>query len=619
MWSRWRCDLQDITLVFGQDRGRFYDLKKRAIDNLNCCGPFIKTVMTRCIHCTRCVRFLNEISGNYQIGVIGRGKDMEIGTFIKSYLFNELSGNIVDLCPVGALTSMPYAFVARSWELIRVNSIDVMDAIAASIRVDVVNNKVVRILPRLDENVNEEWISNKARYIYDCLSIQRLYFPKLKINNKLFSINWIIALELFLNYINNLFLISLEAVCGNFVDLETVFSLKYFFNSIGCSNIFFIDYINYSVDFRFLYLLNTSLIALEDSNLIILIGCNLRLEAPLILTRIRKKILTARNKIEIYSFGLNNNYLPVKNFGNSLKNFKLFLEGKLLSSVDILFNKFNLLNKIIFNQIPIFFYGMSVITRFDFLCIVKSFLFILSFFFVFVNFYWKFFNIIFTNLGLLSCFELGFLTKSRKISFKSKLVYLINADILDYNENNFIIYQGYFYNSSYIYYKSNIILPAAVYLEKSTSYINLEGRYRFTKKAITPFTHIHLDSDIIQVLSSLRITKFVKNFSIVENFFEVLLNFINIINYECLFFSSINSFFFKLRKKFWFSEPFINFFEDTINIFKNIYSKHKFLNTIFCRFLHNYYNSNIFCKNSKIMSISSHKNLQFLTSFQFKI
>jgi len=108
------CDLQDITLIFGQDRGRFYDLKKRAVDNLNCCGPHIKTIMTRCIHCTRCIRFLNEISGNYQIGIIGRGKNMEIGSFIKSYLFNELSGNIVDLCPVGALTSMPYAFVARS-------------------------------------------------------------------------------------------------------------------------------------------------------------------------------------------------------------------------------------------------------------------------------------------------------------------------------------------------------------------------------------------------------------------------------------------------------------------------------------------------------------------------
>jgi len=150
------CDLQDITLVFGADKGRFYDLNKRSVDNLNSCGPLIKTIMTRCIHCTRCVRFLNEVSGNFNLGLLGRGLVMEIGTFIENNLFNELSGNIIDLCTVGALTSMPYAFIARSWELIKVNSIDVIDALGSAIRVDIVNNKVVRILPRLDEVVNEE-------------------------------------------------------------------------------------------------------------------------------------------------------------------------------------------------------------------------------------------------------------------------------------------------------------------------------------------------------------------------------------------------------------------------------------------------------------------------------
>jgi NADH dehydrogenase/NADH:ubiquinone oxidoreductase subunit G len=151
------CDLQDITLVFGTDRGRFYDLKKRAIDNLNCGGPLIKTIMTRCIHCTRCVRFLNEIAGIFNLGVLGRGVNMEIGTFIKNVTFlSELTGNIIDLCPVGALTSMPYAFTARSWELEKINTIDIMDALGAAIRVDIVNNKIVRIVPRLDEAINEE-------------------------------------------------------------------------------------------------------------------------------------------------------------------------------------------------------------------------------------------------------------------------------------------------------------------------------------------------------------------------------------------------------------------------------------------------------------------------------
>jgi len=150
------CDLQDISLLFGGDRGRFYEATKRSVSNLNCCGPLIKTVMTRCIHCTRCVRFLNEVSDVFDLGVLGRGFSMEIGTYVENHWDHELSGNIIDLCPVGALTSMPYAFRARPWELATIESIDVLDALASTIRVDVANNSVVRILPALTEDINEE-------------------------------------------------------------------------------------------------------------------------------------------------------------------------------------------------------------------------------------------------------------------------------------------------------------------------------------------------------------------------------------------------------------------------------------------------------------------------------
>jgi NADH dehydrogenase/NADH:ubiquinone oxidoreductase subunit G len=150
------CDLQDISLAYGTDRGRFYEEYKKSVSNSGLSEPFIKTVMTRCIHCTRCTRFLTEITGTYDLGVLGRGSFMEIGTFIDNNFYSELSGNIIDLCPVGALTSMPYAFSVRPWEICSVDGIDVMDSLASSIRLDTVNNLIVRILPRLDENVNEE-------------------------------------------------------------------------------------------------------------------------------------------------------------------------------------------------------------------------------------------------------------------------------------------------------------------------------------------------------------------------------------------------------------------------------------------------------------------------------
>ena len=192
------CDLQDITLVFGLDRGRFYQ-NKRSVDNLNCFGVLIKTIMTRCIHCTRCVRFLSEYTDTMDLGVIGRGNTMEIGTYIEKVIDHELSGNIIDLCPVGALTSMPYSFSARPWELNSVESIDVLDAMGSSIRIDVANNTIIRVIPTLMETINEDWITNKTRYAFDSLNVQRILTPKIRIRGQLINCNWATALELVVN------------------------------------------------------------------------------------------------------------------------------------------------------------------------------------------------------------------------------------------------------------------------------------------------------------------------------------------------------------------------------------------------------------------------------------
>jgi len=180
------CDLQDISLNYGTDRSRFYETQKRAVTNLNIGAPLIKTIMTRCIHCTRCVRFANEVS-NFTLGVMGRGLSMEIGTYIEVCVSDELSGNIIDLCPVGALTSMPYAFKARPWELVSYSNIDFMDGVGSSLRVYVYLNNIKRVLPLLDENLNEDWLTNKARFCYDALYANRYFYPKIRINSKLIN------------------------------------------------------------------------------------------------------------------------------------------------------------------------------------------------------------------------------------------------------------------------------------------------------------------------------------------------------------------------------------------------------------------------------------------------
>lgn len=172
------CDLQDISFTFGSDRGRFFGFK-RAVDNLNCLGPLIKTVMSRCIHCTRCVRFFQEYGGMSSLGTLGRGSAMEIGTYVNRFPMEELSANVIDLCPVGALTAMPHAFSYRPWELVSFETIDIFDALGSSLRLDVANNKIVRALPILEELSNEEWITNQARFSFDALSFQRLLYPKL--------------------------------------------------------------------------------------------------------------------------------------------------------------------------------------------------------------------------------------------------------------------------------------------------------------------------------------------------------------------------------------------------------------------------------------------------------
>ena len=320
------CDLQDQSLYYGVDKSRFSENKRHVSEKYM--GPLIKTQMTRCIHCTRCVRFATEVAGVPEIGAIGRGEDMEITTYLEKSMESELSGNVIDLCPVGALTSKPYAFSARPWELKKTESIDVLDAVGSNIRVDTYGWEVKRILPRLNEDINEEWISDKTRYSCDGLLKQRLDTPYIKKDNKLIKSSWDEALDVIINKLNETENSKIAGHLGDLVSLETTLAFKKFFELLESKNLEFREkkfYIN-SED-KMNYLFNSSISGIEKSDLILLVGCNPRHEATILNARIRKAF--KNNKTPIFSIGnLGDQTYEYKIIGDNTQTIKDIIEEK---------------------------------------------------------------------------------------------------------------------------------------------------------------------------------------------------------------------------------------------------------------------------------------------------
>ena len=287
-------------MYYGVDKSRFVENKRQVKEKYM--GPLIKTQMTRCIHCTRCVRFATEIAGVPEIGAIGRGENMEITTYLEKAMESELSANVIDLCPVGALTSKPYAFEARPWELKKTESVDVTDAVGSNIRVDTYNWEVKRILPRLNEDINEEWISDKTRYSCDGLLKQRLDIPYIKKDNKLQKSNWDEAISILVDKIKSIDPSEIGGHIGDMVNLENALSFKKFFSVLKCNNLEFREkkfYINSSEKSN--YIFNSSIKGIEESDLILLIGTNPRLEATILNARIRKTFV--QKGVPIFSIG----------------------------------------------------------------------------------------------------------------------------------------------------------------------------------------------------------------------------------------------------------------------------------------------------------------------------
>ncbi|MEO1746588.1 MAG: NADH-quinone oxidoreductase subunit NuoG, partial [Pseudomonadota bacterium] len=283
------CDLQDQAMAYGIDASRYQE-NKRAVED-KYIGPLVKTIMTRCIHCTRCVRFTTEVAGISELGLIGRGEDAEITTYLEEAMTSELQGNVIDLCPVGALTSRPYAFQARPWELTKTESIDVMDAVGSAIRVDTRGREVMRIMPRVNEDVNEEWISDKTRFIWDGLRTQRLDRPYVKgVDGKLKPATWGEAFQAVKASLEGVSADSIAAVAGDLTGAEEMFALKQLLEKLGSSNV---DCRQDGTKLdpsmgRSSYIFNPSINGIDEADAILIVGANPRFEASVLNARIRR-------------------------------------------------------------------------------------------------------------------------------------------------------------------------------------------------------------------------------------------------------------------------------------------------------------------------------------------
>ena len=473
------CDLQDQSLYYGVDKSRFSENKRYVSEKYM--GPLIKTQMTRCIHCTRCVRFATEVAGVPEIGAIGRGEDMEITTYLEKSMESELSGNVIDLCPVGALTSKPYAFSARPWELKKTESIDVLDAVGSNIRVDTYGWEVKRILPRLNEDINEEWISDKTRYSCDGLLKQRLDIPYVKKNNKLVKSSWDEALDIIVKKFNETENSKIAGHLGDLVSLETTLAFKKFFECLESKNLDLREkkfYIN--PEDKMNYIFNSSINGIEKSDLILLVGCNPRHEATILNARIRKAF--TKNKTPIFSIGdPGDQTYEYKIIGDNTQTIKDIIEEK---------HEFNK----VFNDAkkPLIIIGESALELdsggyiFEEL---KNFLNQKKL----INEKWNALNILIQNASTVGALDLKILNnENNNFDFfdniknnKFEILYLLNSDNLKFEKNDeFIIYQGSHGDRGAEI--ADVILPSAAYTEENGLYQNLEGRVQECRKASYP-------------------------------------------------------------------------------------------------------------------------------------
>lgn len=482
------CDLQDQAMGYGYDRSRYHE-NKRAVKDKQF-GPLVKTVMTRCIQCTRCVRFGEEIAGVAELGLLNRGEDVEIGTFIEKALVSELSGNLIDVCPVGALTSKPYAFKARPWELRKTETIDVLDAVGSNIRVDAAGNEVMRVLPRLHEDVNEEWINDRTRFAYDGLKRQRLDRPYVRdaSSGKLRPSTWDEAFATIAAKLKQTPANRIGALAGDLCDSESIFALKNLMHALGATALECrIDGANYDVSNRAAYTFNSGIAGIEQADAILLIGTNPRWEATLVNARIRKAWLAKRIKIGLIGEQRDLTY-PVTYIGAGADSVQSLIDGQ-HSFADTLKNAKN----------PMVIIGQGVFQREDGAA-QQALMHSLAEKLALNREGWNGFNVLHTAAARVGALDIGFTGPLSLAEVKNlDVVYLLAADVDGISPNSFVIYQGHHGDIGAA--RADVILPGAAYTEKDGLYVNTEGRVQMGKRAVFPPGEAREDWKILRALS----------------------------------------------------------------------------------------------------------------------
>jgi len=481
------CDLQDQAMGYGRDDSRYQE-NKRAVEE-KFMGPLIKTVMTRCIQCTRCVRFVTEVAGVPEIGLISRGEDVEITTYLDRAVTSNLSGNAVDLCPVGALTHKPWAFNYRPWELKKTETIDVHDALGSAIRVDARGPAVLRVLPRINEDINEEWISDKTRYAVDGLSRQRLDRPYIREGAKLRVASWNEALDLVAAKLTATAADRIGVIAGDLQDAESMKAALDLFGGLGVTSLDCRqDGMALGEGPRASWLFNSTIAGIEDADVVLLVGTNPRLEAPVLNARLRKRWLAGSLRVGVIGEQADLTY-----------SYDYLGAGpQSLAGLSKLRNDF--ITALKNAKAPAIIVGAGALSREDGAAVLKAAAGVAKTF----GATW---NVLHTAAARVGGLDLGFTPKARGKAARelvqkggADVLFLMGADEIDLSASKaFTIYMGTHGDRGA--HKADVILPAAAYTEKNGIYVNTEGRVQLGARAVFPKGEAREDWAILRALS----------------------------------------------------------------------------------------------------------------------